>query len=84
LVRKVSKQFNVLEHELVPKHIVLDKETAELVLKTLNVKPYQLPWIYESDPAARAAGAKAGDIVMIIRDSPTAGKSVCFRYVRRG
>lgn len=79
-----KKEFNVLEHELVPKHVLLDKKTAELVLKRLGIKPYQLPWIYESDPAARAVGAKAGDIIMIIRDSPTAGKAVAFRYVRRG
>ena len=80
----VKKSFNILEHELVPRHVLLDKKTAGAILKKLGLKPFQLPWMYESDPVARAIGAKAGDLVMIIRKSPTAGISVSFRYVRRG
>jgi len=80
----VKKSFNVLEHELVPQHVLLDKKTAAAILKKLGLKPFQLPWMYESDPAAKAVGAKAGDLIMIIRKSPTAGVSISFRYVRRG
>lgn len=77
----VSRKFNVLNHELVPKHEVLSPEEAVRVLKELGTMPEKLPWIKASDPAARAAGAKPGNIVRIIRKSPTAGETVAYRYV---
>ncbi len=77
----MSKQVNILEHELVPKHEVLSPEEALKVLKELGVQPWQLPWISANDPVVKAIGAKPGDIIRIIRKSPTAGVSVAYRYV---
>ena len=76
-----KKKFNVLEHELVPKHEVLSVEEAMRVLKELGARPEQLPWIRASDPVVKALGAKPGDIIRIIRNSPTAGKVIAYRYV---
>jgi len=76
-----KKVFSVFEHELVPKHIVLSKEEAEEVLKKYHVKPHQLPYIKKNDPAIKEIGAKPGDIVKIIRKSPTAGEAIAYRYV---
>ncbi|MET1159975.1 MAG: DNA-directed RNA polymerase subunit H [Thermoprotei archaeon] len=73
--------INILEHELVPKHEILSPEEAEKILRKLNVKPYQLPWISIEDPVVKAIGAKPGDIIRIIRKSPTAGVSIAYRYV---
>jgi len=73
-----------LEHELVPKHILLSKEEASRILRRMGISKRQLPWILASDPVARAIGAKPGDVVMVIRRSPTAGVSVAFRLVVRG
>jgi len=78
------KKFNVLEHELVPKHEVLSPEEAVKVLKELGIKPDKLPWIRASDPAVKAIGGKPGDIIKITRKSPTAGESVVYRYVIPG
>ncbi|HIP58533.1 MAG TPA: DNA-directed RNA polymerase subunit H [Archaeoglobus profundus] len=69
------------DHILVPKHEVLSKEEAEEVLKLLGVKPEQLPKIRADDPIAKEIGAKVGDIVRIIRESPTAGVSIAYRLV---
>jgi len=80
----VVRRSKILEHELVPKHEVLPPEEASKVLKKLGVSPDKLPWIRASDPIARAIGAKPGDIVKIIRKSPTAGKIVVYRYVVPG
>lgn len=76
---KVSHK--ILEHELVPKHELLSKEEAVRVLKELGVRPEQLPWIRASDPVARLLGAKPGDIIRVIRKSPTAGVSIAYRFV---
>ncbi|GBC74259.1 MULTISPECIES: DNA-directed RNA polymerase subunit H [Candidatus Nitrosocaldus] len=74
----------MIRHEYVPEHILLSKEEAEEVLKRYHVKPNQLPFILASDPAIRNLNAKPGDIVKIIRKSPTAGVSIYYRYVVEG
>ena len=74
-------QPSILEHELVPKHRVLSPEEAEQVLKKYGTEPQKLPYIHASDPVVKALGAKPGDIIEIIRDSPTAGKAVYYRLV---
>jgi len=74
-------KFEVGQHVLVPKHEVLSEEEAQKVLKRYKILPHQLPHIKNSDPAAKAIGAKPGDILKITRDSLTAGKAVVYRYV---
>jgi DNA-directed RNA polymerase subunit H len=69
---------------LVPKHEIATSEEREKVLSEFRVQPYQLPRLKASDPAVKAIGAKPGDIVKIMRDSPTAGKYVSYRYVIEG
>jgi DNA-directed RNA polymerase subunit H len=77
----LKKKFTILDHELVPKHILLTKEEKKQLLKQLKIRPEQLPWIRASDPVAKLIGAKPGDIVKIIRKSPTAGETVAYRFV---
>jgi DNA-directed RNA polymerase subunit H len=79
-----ARKVNILEHELVPQHILLSEEEAKRILKRMGVSKLQLPWMLASDPVSKALGAKPGDVVMILRKSPTAGVSVAFRYVVRG
>ena len=71
----------ILNHFLVPKHRILSLEEAVEVLNRLGVKPWQLPRISVNDPVIRLLGGKPGDIVEIVRDSPTAGKHVVYRVV---
>ena len=73
--------FNIFDHEFVPKHEILTIEEKERLLKEYKIKPYQLPEIKVSDPAVIAIGARSGDVVRIIRKSPTAGKYIAYRYV---
>ncbi len=79
-----AREVNILEHELVPQHVLLSKEEAARLLKRMGISKRQLPWIFSSDPVAKAIGAKPGDVVMVVRRSPTAGVSVAFRVVVRG
>jgi len=73
--------FNIFKHKLVPKHEIISKKEAEELLKKYRVKPWKLPLINVSDPAAKMIGAKPGDILKITRESPTAGKAIAYRYV---
>ncbi|MEM3607505.1 MAG: DNA-directed RNA polymerase subunit H [Candidatus Bathyarchaeia archaeon] len=79
--REDKRTYNVLNHVLVPRHVLLTEEEAEELLKKYHVKPYQLPYINVYDPAAKAIGARPGDIIKIIRRSPTAGEATAYRYV---
>ncbi len=81
MAKQKKTKFNILEHELVPKHEVVPPEEAVQVLRQLGVKPQQLPWLRVTDPVARAIGAKPGDIVRIHRKSPTSGEIIVYRYV---
>jgi DNA-directed RNA polymerase subunit H len=84
LIPRIFPAFNIFEHELVPKHELLTPEERMKILTEYRVQPYQLPQIRAADPAAKAIGARPGDIVRIIRDSPTAGKYISYRYVVEG
>lgn len=85
MVKKQDKEkepsYDVFQHELVPKHILLKPNEAREVLERYHIKPFQLPYIKSSDPSARSVGAKPGDIIRVIRRSSTAGESDFYRYV---
>ncbi|MHC1567359.1 MAG: DNA-directed RNA polymerase subunit H [Candidatus Syntropharchaeia archaeon] len=71
--------MRLMDHEMVPEHVLLSEEEAEEVLRRYDIKKEQLPKIKASDPIAREIGAKPGDIVKIIRKSQTAGRSISYR-----
>ncbi|RFA93067.1 DNA-directed RNA polymerase subunit H [Pyrobaculum aerophilum] len=63
---------------------VIPREEAKELLKRMRLRPWQLPWIRASDPLAQKAGAKPGDVLKIVRESPTAGEAVVYRLVVPG
>jgi len=77
----VPKAFDVMKHDLVPRHEVLSDEEAQEILRRYAVTPDQLPKILSTDAVARAVRAKPGQIIKIKRKSPTAGEAVAYRYV---
>lgn len=64
--------------------ILIPKEEAKALMRQLRLRPWQLPWIRASDPLAKSVGAKPGDVLKIVRDSPTAGEAVVYRLVVPG
>ena len=72
---------NILEHRLVPKHEILSEKEKEELLKKYRIELKHLPRILSTDPVVKAIGAKPGDVLRIIRKSPTAGKTVYYRVV---
>lgn len=76
-----GREFNPLEHVMVPNHEVLDDGELEKVLAEYNIEKEQLPKIYASDPAAVSIKAEVGNVVRITRHSPIAGRSMYYRLV---
>lgn len=81
LLPKTFPAFDLFEHDIVPLHKILEEEEKQQLLSKYRVHPYQLPQVTSSDPAVKAIGARPGDILRIIRKSPTAGEHVAYRYV---
>jgi len=80
-VMKVSKSFSLLDHDLVPHHLLLSENEASQVLKNYNIKKEQLPKIKVKEPVILEIGGQVGDIVKVIRTSQTAGEAEFYRLV---
>ena len=77
-VKSVEKSYN---HFLVPKQVMLSKEQAAELLKKYNLTLDLLPKISIKDAAIAELIPQKDEIVKVIRNSPTAGKTVYYRRV---
>lgn len=59
--------FNITKHTLVPKHILLNKDEKNKLLKTLQCKLHQLPKILKTDPISKYFNALTGQVFKIYR-----------------
>ena len=76
-----KKYYDILGHKLVPDHTILSEKEKKELLEKYNIRPDQLPRILATDPAALSTGAKPGQIIKIIRKSPTAKYTTAYRLV---
>jgi len=73
-------QFNILNHILVPEHIIMKDTEVNDVMKRYNITDSnQFPDISRFDPVSRAIGLRPGQVCHIIRPSET---SVTTDYYR--
>ena len=73
-------QFNILNHNLVPEHIILNKqEILEFKNKYKITNETQIPDINRFSPVALAIGMRPGDICKIVRNSRTAVNTEFYR-----
>ncbi len=77
-------KFDITKHVLVPKHTKLSEKESERILKKHNITKEQLPKILKKDPAIKGLDVSEGDIIKIIRKSPTSGKIEYYRCVVNG
>ena len=80
-MEKMKEDFNIFDHILVPKHVLLSQEEIVNLLKKFNIILNQLPKIIIKDPVIKSLNAKKGDVVKIFRKSETAGISEFYRVV---
>lgn len=74
--------FNITHHEIVPRHILLNQEEVDMILKQYQTTRAQLPKLLTTDPVAKYYGMKAGDVCKIIRQSPMTGESYYYRILK--
>jgi DNA-directed RNA polymerase subunit H (RpoH/RPB5) len=73
-------QFNILKHEMVPPHIVLNNSEVDDVMKKYNIiDKHHFPDISRFDPVAQVIGLRPGNVCRIIRPSKT---SITANYYR--
>lgn len=78
---KKEKKFEIMNHELVPQHMVISKKEEKELFEKYNIKPEQLPKILNDDPVVASIGADPGEIIKVIRKSQTANESIAYRLV---
>lgn len=72
--------FNILKHNYVPKHEIVNKE---VISNTFNIKnDSQFPEISRFDPVAVVMGIRPGMLCKITRPSPTAIESNYYRLCK--
>ena len=69
------------QHILVPKHKKLSEKEKKDILEKYHITENELPTIMKSDPALAGMDVEVGDVIMIERSSPTAGRTVFYRGV---
>jgi DNA-directed RNA polymerase subunit H len=77
----MGTSLDVLSHEMVPDHQIMDGEEVASLLATYHISLEQLPKMYHDDPAVKAIGGDVGNVIRITRDSRTAGRAEAYRLV---
>ena len=73
-------QFNILNHQYVPRHTILSDDKISEMMKKYNVmEKSQLPDISRYDPVALAIGMRPGEVCSIDRPSKSAISSLYYR-----
>ena len=81
-VFKISQlMINIIDHVLVPKHIVLSKEETDKVLEAYRAKKRDMMLIRTTDAVAKYYNMKPGEIVKIIRPSIMTVEAPAYRLV---
>ena len=76
-----KKKLLIKKHDLIPVHIKLSGKEKQALLEKYRISLKELPKIKLDDSAIAKLNVKPGDVIKIIRESPTAGESIFYRGV---
>lgn len=76
-----SAKKEALKHALVPEHTKLNEKEVKELMEKYHLTLKELPKISISDPAIAHLDPKERDVIKIVRNSPTAGKTIFYRGV---
>ncbi|MFH1408381.1 MAG: DNA-directed RNA polymerase subunit H [Nanoarchaeota archaeon] len=76
-----KKKVNIKKHDLIPKHVKASEREKKQILDQYQISIKELPKILKSDPALLDLNVEVGDMIKIMRKSPTAGESTYYRVV---
>jgi len=76
-----KKKLVINKHILIPKHIKLTAKEREELFKKYNISLKELPKIRMDDAAIAKLNVAEGDVIKIVRNSPTAGEIEFYRGV---
>lgn len=74
-------KYDVSKHVLVPKHTKISEKEKKELLERYSTTLKDIPRILKTDPAIQELDVKEGDIIKIVRKSPTAGETIFYRRV---
>lgn len=77
----MKRSFDISKHTLVPDHSKLTEAEKKKLFEHYNISLTELPKIAKDDPAIEHLNVKEGDVIKIIRKSPTAGETVFYRGI---
>jgi DNA-directed RNA polymerase subunit H len=75
------KKIIIKKHILMPDHIKISEKEKQELFEKYNISLKELPKIKKDDPAITSLNVKTGDVIKIIRKSPTATETVFYRGV---
>jgi DNA-directed RNA polymerase I, II, and III subunit RPABC1 len=65
--------FNITKHNRVPKHYLLTASESHTWLTEAKLKRSQIPRVFQDDPMVKYIDGLVGDLVKVVRASPTCG-----------
>jgi len=81
LAKITTQKVSIAKHVLTPHHSKLSDKDKKDLLERYNISFTQIPKILSVDAALTGLDVKQGDIIKIVRKSPTAGEAVFYRGV---
>lgn len=81
IFRESSLLQDIISNEYQPKFELLSPKEMEMVKREYHVTDYTTEKILKSDPVVKYFALRKGDIIRIIRPSPTSGKAIAYRIV---
>ncbi len=75
------QKVDVSKHTLVPKHTKVSERERKELFEKYAIELKELPRMLLTDPSIQELDVKVGEIIKIVRRSPTAGTHVFYRRV---